>query len=105
MDSARISYWHPDSDPLYRCRDTSHGYPVFSLCTSLTRKRIEAVIGTIIGTVLPVSLWVVRNYQAGENAVNRILVWHWPAADKIHEGLMNLSGFFLPEFGGFVENS
>ncbi|MHC1772753.1 MAG: glycosyltransferase family 39 protein [Flexilinea sp.] len=76
-------------------------FSVFTLPSA--RRRIEAVTGTILGTILPVSIWMVRNYQAGENAVNRVLAWHWPAPDKIHEGLVNISGFFLPEFGGFVE--
>ena len=67
------------------------------------KKKIQASISILIGFFLPISLWLIRNGIAGENAVNRSFSWHWPAADKIEEGLRNLAGFFLPEFGGIVE--
>ena len=67
------------------------------------KKKIRASISLLIGFFLPVSLWLIRNGIAGENAVNRSFSWHWPAADKTEEGLRNLASFFLPEFGGIVE--
>ncbi len=67
------------------------------------KRRNSALLATTIGACVPLSFWFLRNQLAGENSVNRVLSWHWPAADKIREGFLNLSGFFLPEFGGLVE--
>ncbi len=77
---------------------------IAALCSvPAIKKKIQASISILIGFFLPVSLWLIRNGIAGENAVNRALSWHWPANNKIQEGLSNLAGFFLPEFGGFVD--
>ncbi len=77
---------------------------VFILCTLPgTKERIHGLLLYALGFILPTAFWLITEDRSGESAVNRVISLHLPAADKVEEGIRNLAGFFLPEFGGFVD--
>ena len=77
---------------------------VFILCVLPDAKeRIRSLLFFLAGLAVPLAAWLLRSGGDEGSAVNRSLSLHLPAADKVRDGIRNLAGFFLPEFGGFVE--
>ena len=77
---------------------------VYILCViPAARERIADVLLYLAGFGLPFGYWLIQDSRNGESAVNRAVSLHLPSADKVEEGIRNLAGFFLPEFGGFVD--
>lgn len=67
-------------------------------------KRLLAVLQTVIGFALPVVFWLRRNAAVSDGgAVNREIAFHFPASDKLEEGIRTFTGFFLPEYGGWID--
>lgn len=79
-------------------------FAVYILCALPSAKeRMSALLCCLIGTGIPAGIWMLLQNNSGESAVNRAISLHLPAADKVEEGIRNLAGFFLPEFGGLVD--
>ncbi len=77
---------------------------VFILCVIPSAKeRLTSLLLYLAGLAVPLGPWLLKGSRDGESAVNRAVSLHLPAADKVEEGIRNLAGFFLPEFGGFVD--
>lgn len=77
---------------------------VFILCVFPdAKKRIIALLLFLAGLGLPLGAWLLKGGGEEGSAVNRAVSLHLPAADKVGEGIRNIAGFFLPEFGGIVE--
>ncbi len=77
---------------------------VYILCVLPTAKeRVTDALLYLAGFGLPFGYWLLQDRQSGDSAVNRAVSLHLPAADKVEDGVRNLAGFFLPEFGGFVD--
>ena len=77
---------------------------VYILCVvPAVRQRILGILLYLAGFALPVGFWLMNENRNGGSAVNRTVSLHLPAADKVEEGIRNIAGFFLPEFGGFVD--
>lgn len=69
------------------------------------RKRIESLLLYSAAFSLPFGYWLLQNNGSSDSPVNRVISLHLPSAEKIKEGIRNFAGFFLPEFGGFVEKN
>ncbi len=69
------------------------------------RSRFRATAGMLIGFLLTVSPWLIRNSRYTDSAVNRGIGFHFPKTDVIHEGVLNLTQFFLPERGEWFEKT
>ena len=80
------------------------GCAVYILCTlPNVKERIRSLLLYAAGFCPPMAVWLITEGRSGESAVNRVISLHLPAADKVEEGIRNIAGFFLPEFGGFVD--
>ena len=80
------------------------GTAVFILCALPDVKdRVRSLPLYLAGLGLPLGIWLLKESRDGGSAVNRAVSLHLPAADKVEEGIRNLAGFFLPEFGGLVD--
>ena len=80
------------------------GTAVFILCVLPDAKeRVSSLLLYLAGLALPLGIWLLKGSRDGGSAVNRAVSLHLPAADKVEEGIRNIAGFFLPEFGGFVD--
>lgn len=79
-------------------------FAVFILCVlPNARERIISLLLFLAGFLPVPGAWLLKSGGEEGSAVNRAISLHLPAADKVQEGIRNLAGFFLPEFGGFVE--
>ena len=68
------------------------------------KARLMAFFQTAFGFIVPTFYLIRRNDAVSESGgVNRAIAFHMPAADKLKEGVINFTGFFLPEFGGWIE--
>lgn len=77
---------------------------VYVFCAQPTwKKRIVSILLYLAAFSIPMGIWFVKSSEAGESPVNRVIMLHLPSASKVEEGIRNLAGFFLPEFGGIVE--
>ncbi len=75
---------------------------VYALCVLPNwKERLSSAALLLIGFFVPFGAWL--SYNSGKSAVNRVIAVHFPAADKITEGILNFVGFFLPEYGGLIE--
>lgn len=80
------------------------GTAVFILCVlPKVKDRIASLPLYLAGFAVPLGGWLLKGSRDGGSAVNRAVSLHLPAADKVEEGIRNFAGFFLPEFGGFVD--
>ena len=77
---------------------------IYILCTLPEwKERLQGLLLYAAGAGLPAAVWLIIGKENGGSAVNRAVSLHLPAADKVEEGIRNFAGFFLPEFGGFVD--
>ncbi len=77
---------------------------VYILCViPARRQRFTGLALYLSGFLCVFGIWLLLEDRNGGSAVNRAVSLHLPAADKVEEGIRNFAGFFLPEFGGFVD--
>lgn len=70
--------------------------------SEVRRRGGKTFSGLLIGFALPIVPWMLRNARAAESVANRGVFFHPPSASVINEGIETLSGFFLPERGGWI---
>lgn len=56
----------------------------------------------LAGFALPAAPWILRNARVSGAVANRGIFFHPPSASVINEGIETLTGFFLPETGGWI---
>ena len=77
---------------------------VFILCVlPNVKERAFSLLLYLAGLAVLPGAWLLKGSSDGGSAVNRAVSLHLPAANKVEEGIRNLAGFFLPEFGGLVD--
>ena len=69
---------------------------------SKLRSYLVEVTVLLAGFALPVTPWILRNAHVSEDVANRGVFFHPPSASVINEGIETLTGFFLPESGGWI---
>lgn len=67
------------------------------------RSYLAGVAAILAGFALPVAPWMLRNMLVSGAVTNRGIFFHPPSASVINEGIETLTGFFLPETGGWIE--
>ena len=68
------------------------------------RKRIKSSLVFLAFSLPGPIAWMGRNYWVTGNPTNRPFYWHPLSQDKLFEGLSNFWRWWLPEYGGLVDN-
>ncbi len=77
---------------------------VYALCVLPNlRERLLSAALLLAGFCVPFGTWYFHNRGNGSSVANRVISVHLPAVDKIEEGVIHFIGFFLPEYGGWIE--
>ncbi len=66
------------------------------------RSCLIGVAFLLTGFALSVAPWILRNARVSGAVANRGIFFHPPSASVINEGIETLTGFFLPETGGWI---
>ena len=66
------------------------------------RRKIETGFAMLLGFIVPLIPWLISSANSGESVVNRAFEIHIPGSEVIHDGILNISGFFLPEVFGVL---
>jgi 4-amino-4-deoxy-L-arabinose transferase-like glycosyltransferase len=69
------------------------------------KKKLTSAAALLAGAALPFSLWLLNPARGTENAVNRAFTFHFPNADVLNEGILTLTGYFLPEVFGILQKT